>query len=84
MPDASSSTLPRHVLLLETDERAGLVAAVAAACAAHSVSLEMVTGPGHVLLSFAADEPTADRLLPSLRAIGGVLNLQPYIVAVES
>ncbi len=84
MPDASSSTLPRRVLLLETDERAGLVAALAAACAAQSVSLEMVTGPGHVLLSFAADDKVADRLLPSLRAIGGVLDLHPYTVAVGS
>ncbi len=77
-------SLPRRVVLLETDERAGLVAALAAACAAQSVSLELVTGPGHVLLSFAADEPTSERLLPSLRAIGGVLALQPYTVAVPS
>ncbi len=84
MTALSSAPLPRRVVLLETDERAGLVAALAAACAAHSVSLEMVTGLGHVLLSFAADTPTTDRLLPSLRAIGGVLDLQPYTVAVPS
>lgn len=76
--------LPRRVVLLETDERAGLVAALAAACAAHGVSLELVTGPGHVLLSFAAETEVAERLLPSLRAIGGVLDLQPYVVAVPS
>lgn len=79
-----SAPLPRRVVLLETDERAGLVAALAAACAAHSVSLEMVTGPGHVLLSFAADTATAERLLPALRGIGGVLDLQSYTVAVPS
>ena len=84
MTDFVSPALPRRVLLLETDERAGLVAALADACAAQGVSLEMVTGPGHVLLSFAADDLTAERLLPSLRAIGGVLDLQPYTVAVPS
>lgn len=81
---AASPALPRRVLLLETDERSGLVAALAAACAAQDVSLELVTGPGHVLLSFAADDTVAERLLSSLRAVGGVLALQPYTVAVPS
>ncbi len=51
---AATDTLTalRRVVLLETDERAGLVAALAAACAAQDVSLDIVTGPGHVLITF--------------------------------
>lgn len=77
----ASLSAPRRVLLLETDERSGLVAALAAACAAQDVSLEIVTGPGHVLLTFAAADATLAALEPSLRAIGGVLDVRPYTVA---
>ena len=76
-----ASPLPRRVLLLETDERAGFVAGLAAACAARDVSLEVVTGPGHVLITFAAEEVTLQTLLPDLRAIPGVVGLEPYTVA---
>lgn len=72
---------PRRVLLLETDERAGLVAGLAAACASQKVSLEIVTGPGHVLITFAAAESTLDTLLSSLQHVPGVLGLHPYTVA---
>jgi hypothetical protein len=41
-------TAPRRVMLLETDERAGLVAALTLACANAGVSLEITTGQGHV------------------------------------
>jgi len=71
---------PRRVVLLETDERAGLVAALSAACAARSVSLDLVTGPGHVLITFDTDEPTLELLLPDLRAVGGVVMATPYTV----
>ncbi len=71
----------RRVLLLETDERAGLVAGLAAACAAQDVSLEIVTGPGHVLITFAADETTLGTLIPTLQAVPGVVSLRPYAVA---
>ena len=71
---------PRRVVLLETDERAGLVAALSAACAARSVSLDLVTGPGHVLITFDTDEPTLELLLPDLRAVGGVVTATPYTV----
>jgi hypothetical protein len=77
----TTHSLPRRVLLLETDERAGLVAGLAAACAARNVSLEIVTGPGHVLISVAADDSTLEALLPDLRTIPGVVNIQPYTVA---
>jgi hypothetical protein len=76
-----ASTVTRRVLLLETDERAGLVAGLAAACAGQDVSLEIVTGPGHVLITFAADDTTLATLLPHLKAVPGVISLLPYAVA---
>ncbi len=72
--------LLRRVVLLETDERAGLVAALSAACAAVDVSLDIVSGPGHVLITFDTDEPTLARLLPALEAVGGVVTATPYTV----
>lgn len=76
-PDSPS----RRVLLLETDERAGLVASLAAACAARDVSLEIVTGPGHVLITCDADDPTLAALVPALQSVPGVVSLRPYSVA---
>jgi len=73
--------LLRRVVLLETDERAGLVAALAAACAAQDVSLDIVTGPGHVLITFDADDKALERLLPALKSVGGVTSVMPYEVA---
>lgn len=70
----------RRVVLLETDERAGLVAALAAACAAQEVSLDIVTGPGHVLITFDADDMILERLLPALKSVGGVTSVMPYKV----
>ena len=70
----------RRVVLLETDERAGLVAALAAACAAQEVSLDIVTGPGHVLVTFDTDDNTLELLLPQLRGVGGVVSAMPYTV----
>ncbi len=70
----------RRVVLLETDERAGLVAALAAVCAAQDVSLDIVTGPGHVLITFDTDAPTLEALLPKLEAVGGVVSATPYTV----
>jgi len=72
--------LLRRVVLLETDERAGLVAALSAACAALDVSLDIVSGPGHVLITFDTDAPTLARLLPTLHAVGGVVSATPYTV----
>ena len=73
-------TLLRRVVLLQTDERAGLVAALTAACAARSVSLDIVTGPGHVLVTFDTDDMTLSLLLPELQAVGGVVEATPYTV----
>ena len=70
----------RRVVLLETDERAGLVASLSAACAAVDVSLDIVTGPGHVLITFDSDDAVLVRLLPSLSSVPGVVHLQPYTV----
>lgn len=79
MPVETLTTL-RRVVLLETDERAGLVAALSAACAAQGVSLDIVTGPGHVLVTFDSDDATLELLLPQLRAVGGVISVMPYTV----
>jgi hypothetical protein len=77
----SAPVLSRRVVLLETDERAGLVAAIALACADAGVSLEITTGPGHVLLTFAADDATITRVQPSLAAVPGVRNVSVFQVA---
>lgn len=71
---------PRWVVLLQTDERAGLVAALAATCAAENVSLDIVTGPGHVLITFETDDATLSTLLPKFSAIGGVVSANSYTV----
>ena len=71
----------RHVLLLETDERAGLVASLAAVCAARNVSLEITTGPGHVLITFATDPNTLAVVAVDLKQVPGVQNVQSYTVA---
>ncbi len=73
-------TLLRRVVLLQTDERAGLVAALSAACAARDVSLDIVTGPGHVLVTFDTDDATLEHLLPEMRAVSGVVEATPYSV----
>jgi hypothetical protein len=70
----------RRVVLLQTDERAGLVAAIADACAARGISLEIATGPGHVLISLAMEETAVEPLLAAFRAIPGVASAHPYTV----
>lgn len=71
---------PRRVMLLNTDERAGLVASLAAKCAERAVSLEISTGPGHVVLTFQADDSTVENLNTSLAGIDGVVNVKTYSV----
>lgn len=73
----------RRVILLDTDERSGLVASIADACAAREVSLEIATGPGHVIISFAADDAAVDALAATFRAIAGVNAVHQYAVASE-
>ncbi|MBV9848119.1 MAG: hypothetical protein JO250_00385 [Armatimonadetes bacterium] len=73
-------TLPRRVVLLETDERAGLVAELTVVCAAEGISLEITTGSGHVLLTFAADDRTVERLRPGLESVPGVGRVRFYQV----
>lgn len=77
---ASPAAPMRRVVLLETDERAGLVAALSDACAAEDVSLEIVTGQGHVLITFGADESTLGRVRASLEAVPGVIRVHAYAV----
>jgi len=79
-PDTAPPIAPRRVVLLETDERAGLVAALAAACAAQDVSLDIVTGPGHVLITFDTDDAALAALLPALESVGGVVSATHYTV----
>ena len=71
----------RRVVLLDTDDRAGLVASIANTCSDRGVSLEITTGPGHVIVSFASEDAKLDGLIDSLRAIDGVSNVYPYEVA---
>ena len=73
----------RRVFLLETDERAGLVASLAAACAARGVSLDITTGPGHVLITFDGDDRQVDTLTSDLGQVGGVVSVRPYRVHVS-
>ena len=74
---------PRRVVLLETDERAGLVAALSAVCATQDVSLDIVTGPGHVLITFDTNDATLARLMPELQDVDGVISAAPYTVLSE-
>ncbi len=77
--------LARRVLMLETDERAGLVSAISSACHAAGVSLEITTGLSHVLLTFDADGPVTERTAEALRALPGVAGVYPYtVLAVPS
>ncbi len=71
----------RRVVLLETDERAGLVASIANACADHGISLEIATGPGHVLITFSAADTDVDAVRNSFSAIPGVSGVHAYAVA---
>ena len=70
----------RRVVLLETDERAGLVADLSDACRRKGVSLEISTGPGHVLLSFEADDETTEATCEGLRGVSGVEGVHSYAV----
>ena len=76
----TETTLPRRVVLLETDERAGLVAELTVVCAAEGISLDITTGPGHVLVTFAADAQTVEALRPRLEAVPGVERVHVYQV----
>lgn len=77
----ATDTPRRHVLLLETDERAGLVAAIADTCAAHRVSLEITTGPEHVLMTIEATPSLTATLKGALATIPGVADVHTYPVA---
>ena len=79
MPDDAEKTA-RRVLMLETDERAGLVAAVAACCAENGVSLEITTGPAHVLVTFTAEDSRVEQLSSALASVGGVTAVHAYKV----
>ena len=81
---AASQVMSRRVVLLATDERAGLVAALANACAARGVSLDISTGPGHVLITFAASDSESQGTLDALRQIAGVASAHAYTVAVPA
>jgi hypothetical protein len=70
----------RRVLLLETDERSGLVAAIAETCHSGGVSLEITTGMSHVLLTFEANQATTDGTVAALAKIPGVDAVHPYTV----
>lgn len=71
----------RRVLMLETDERPGLVAQLTAACTARGVSLDISTGPGHVLITFVADDALTAIVVAELRKVAGVSEVHPYEVA---
>ena len=73
--------MQRRVLMLETGERQGLVADLAEVCRQQGVSLEISTGPGHVLLSFVADDAASARARQALEAVSGVKRVYEYTVA---
>lgn len=79
----TSETL-RHVLLLRTDERAGLVAAIARSCADRNISLEITTGPGHVLITATTSQDSIDALRTDFLAIPGVEDVHTYEVAAST
>ena len=79
----SETPFMRRVVLLETDERAGLVAAVTLVCADAGVSLEIATGPGHVLLTFTAEEATVAGVRAAFAAVPGVRQVHLYRVALS-
>jgi len=81
VPGAMTQESERRVLLLKTDERAGLVAGIASACHAGDISLEITTGPGHVLLTFEADGPTTGSVVDALKEVPGVSAVHSYAVA---
>jgi hypothetical protein len=70
----------RRVLMLETDERSGLVAELALACHKLGVSLEITTGHNHILLTFTADQKTTDSTVAALINVPGVESVFPYNV----
>jgi hypothetical protein len=70
----------RRVVLLETDERPGLVAALTVVCSQAGISLEITTGPEHVLMTFAADDADISHLRADLAAVPGVQNVYFYRV----
>jgi hypothetical protein len=70
----------RRVILLDTDERAGLVAGIAASCSSQGISLDITTGPGHVLLTFVACDDHLTAVKQNLSAIAGVKAVYPYSV----
>jgi hypothetical protein len=74
----------RRVLLLETDERSGLVASIAETCHSHGVSIDITTGLSHVLLTFEADGAATKRAIAALSTIPGVSSVHPYTVMTAS
>ncbi len=81
LPGALTPSLARRVVLLKTDERSGLVAEIASACHAGDISLEITTGPGHVLLTFEADGPATGSAVKALKEVPGVSAVHAYMVA---
>lgn len=74
----------RRVLLLQTDERPGLVADLAETCAERGVSLEITTGPGHVLITFTGTDEQAEETLDALGSVAGVSGAHAYTVATPT
>jgi nitrate reductase NapAB chaperone NapD len=73
----------RRVVLLETNERPGLVAALSQICQKEGVSIEISTGPGHVLICFEADETITARTCESLKTVPGIHDVFPYSVVSQ-
>ena len=72
--------MKRRVVLLETSERSGLVASLAEVCKTKGGSIEISTGPGHVLICFEATETVTDDACKALKEVTGIHNVIPYIV----
>lgn len=78
--DTNQLLAQRRVMLLETDERAGLVAGIAASFASQGLSLDITTGPGHVLLTFLAQDDQMETIGEVVSSVPGVKAIHPYSV----
>jgi hypothetical protein len=74
--------MERRVVLLKTSERAGLVAELSAVCQANGVSIEISTGPGHVMITFEASADATRQTCDALKTVSGIHGVFDYAVAV--
>jgi hypothetical protein len=82
--ELQKSHTERQVLMLDTDERSGLVAAIALECHKLGVSIEITTGHNHILLTFNSELSLTDSIVSSLAKVPGVNAVHLYDVLVDT